>query len=156
VAAYLLGTQSLVELARRVPNPVKRWADSIPTTGDQIYISVVSIGQIQSEIDKLRPDDPEKPLWQAHFRAAVAQFSPMYVLGVDESIAMRWATLLPLTLTTTDKSGQQVDLAADSRLLLATAMERNLIVVDAVEHYHRVLAAHGLRSFDPYSGTALP
>jgi predicted nucleic acid-binding protein len=156
VAAYLLGTHALVELVRRVSNPVKTWADGIPATGDQIYISVVSIGQIQSEIDQLLPSDPQKSLWQAHFRAAVATFSPSYVLGIDKSIAMRWATLLPLTLTTTDKSGQQVALAADSKLVLATAMERNLIVVDPSEQCHQVLAAHGLRSFDPYTGASLP
>jgi hypothetical protein len=154
VAAYLLGTHALVELVRRVPHPVKKWADGIPN-GDQIYISVVSIGQIQAEIDQLPANNPLKPLWQAHFRAAIATFSPSYVLGIDEAIAMRWATLLPLTLNTTDKSGQ-VALAADSRLVLATAMERNLIVVDAIEQCHQVLAAHGLRSFDPYTGTSLP
>jgi predicted nucleic acid-binding protein len=155
VAAYLLGTRALVDLVRRVSNPVKQWADGIPTTGDRIYVSVVSIGQIQAEIDQLRAGDPQKPLWQAHFRAAIATFSPSYVLGIDEAIAMRWATLLPLTLNTTDKSGQ-VALAADSRLVLATAMERNLIVVDPTEQCHQVLAAHGLRSSDPYLGTSLP
>lgn len=155
MAAYLLGTHALVELVRRLPSPVKKWADGIPTT-DQIYISVVSIGQIQAEIDRLPSSDPAKPLWQAHFRAALATFSPSYVLGVDEAIAMRWATLLPLTLTTTDKSGQQVAVAADSRLVLATAMERNLIVVDSIEHCHVALAAHGLRSYDPDTGTSLP
>lgn len=156
MAAYLLGTHALVTLVRRVPSPVKKWADGIPATGDQIYISVVSVGQIQAEIDRFPSSDPQKSLWQAHFRAAIATFSPSYVLSIDEVIAMRWATLLPLTLTTTDKSGQQVSLAADSRLVLATAMERNLVVVDAIEQCHQVLAAHGMRCFDPYTGQSLP
>lgn len=155
MAAYLLGTHALVELIRRVSNPVKKWADGVPATSDPIYVSVVSLGQIHAEINQLAASDPQKALWQAHFRAAVATFSPLYVLSIDEAIAMRWATLLPLTLTRTDNSGD-VALGADSRLVLATAMERNLIFVDATGQCHQVLAAHGLRSFDPYTGTTLP
>ena len=131
-------------------------ADGLPSTGDRGTVSVVSLGQIQAEIDQLPASDPQKPLWQAHFRAAIATFSPSYVLDIDEAITMRWATLLPLPLSTTDKSGQQVALAADSKLVLATAMERNLIVVDAIEQCHQILAARGLRSFDPYTGRSLP
>jgi hypothetical protein len=150
MAAYLLGTRAFVDLMRRVKNPVKDWADGLNTTSEQLYVSVISIGQVRAEIEALPAADPRKALWQRHFQSAVQRFQ-QYTHDVDLPIANRWASLLPLALERIDaKTGARESVGADSRLVLATAMARDLILVDKTGPCHLVLMSQGLQLFDPY------
>lgn len=149
MAAYLLGTRAFVDLMRRMPGPVKDWADGLDTSTEYLYVSVISIGQVRAEIEAKPASDANKALWQAHFQDAIRRFR-QHTVEVDLAIANRWAALLPLDLGRLDAKAGVVSVAADSRLVLATAMARNYTLVDKTDLCHAMLFPQGLQFFDPY------
>ena len=57
--AYLLDTNVVAETRRPTPNPhVMRWFASV--AGDELYLSVMVLGEVRQGIERLRSRDPER------------------------------------------------------------------------------------------------
>ena len=121
---FLLDTDVLSALRRRDRNPeTVRWVESQRTS--DMYISVVTVGEIERGITRQRQGDPsfaqELALW---LDRVLAWYSDR-VLPVDTATARRWGQL-------------SVTLGHDSAdlLIAATALEHGLTVVTRnVRHF---------------------
>ena len=148
--AYLLGTQALVDSARNDnTTAVHRWAVAENPDDDEVVASVVSFTIFKHEVDSL--DTAARPPWQRLFNACVARFRACDgILPVRLDAALRAAELLPMTLETRAR-GRTVPLGDLGRLVVATALEEHLVLVDRRQPYHVELEAnHGLVFVDPY------
>ena len=88
---YLLDTNVVSELRRTRPNrAVLRWIRSIPA--EQLYLSAVTIGEIQAGIEITRDQDPAKANeledWLERVLAAYN------VLELDAPVFREWARLM--------------------------------------------------------------
>jgi toxin FitB len=77
---------------RRGRNPsVAAWAASV--SADDLFLSVLTLGEIRSGIERLRPRDPEQAgmfdAWLAELRVRFAE----RILPVDERAADQWGRL---------------------------------------------------------------
>ncbi len=154
---YLLGTEALIDFARRTDNPVWRWLRAIPVSRFQgaFHASVVSFGQWRSTIDNNRSIDAAiRHTWNTAYAALRREFvSPEgRLLGVDAETAEVWARLRELELEYLDpRSGTRGKLAQDDRLIVATALARDLVLVERHQPYHVKLSGLGLQVHDPYA-----
>ena len=136
---YLLDTVVLSELrkspARRNPTVVSWLASVLP---DELFISAISIGEIERGIERQRSVDPT-------FAAALAEWLDVVLrnygerilpLGVD--IARRWGRL------SAEISNNGIDLA-----IAATALERGLVIVTRNVSDFAVTGAALLDPFEP-------
>jgi predicted nucleic acid-binding protein len=85
---YLLDTNIISELRRPRPHgAVTSWLDSIRPA--KLCLSVVTIGEIQAGVERVRPNDPEKAgqieAWLDH---ALTAFE---ILPIDAAIIRLWA-----------------------------------------------------------------
>ncbi len=114
---YLIDTDVLSALRRkdRFPRVVK-WL-AIQRTAD-LYISVVTIGEIEKGIALQRQSDPEFALRLAKWLDSLIELYGDHILGVDMAVARRWGELSARI------GNQSADL-----LLAATALEHGLAVV---------------------------
>lgn len=90
VAGYLLDTNLLSELRRRHPHPaVTAWLSAVPE--EEIFTSVVVIGEILQGILMVEPRDPAKAeelrSWLARIEATGQ------VLPVDRAVIEQWAAM---------------------------------------------------------------
>ena len=151
MAAYLLGTQALVDSARNDDStPIHQWASSEALDEDDVVCSVASLTLFKHQVDELSAT--ERPPWIRLFNAAVARFRACDgILPVQLDIALRAAELRSMTLETR-VGGKRDSLGDLGRLVAATALEEHLVLVDKRQPYHDVLeTAHGLSFFDPYT-----
>lgn len=118
---YLLDTCLISELIKRKPSPhVLRWLEKQDETA--LYLSVLTIGEIQKEISKL-PDNPKKLELQSWVsNELVARFEGR-ILSVDVEVAAVWGKLLG----SAEKQGRKLPVM-DS-LIAATANTHNLTVI---------------------------
>ncbi len=118
---YLLDTCFLSELIKRRPNPnVLRWLDK--QDEDQLYLSVLTIGELQKGIGKL-PDIARQEELQAWVDNDLAIRFEGRILPIDTEVASQWGILLGKT----EKAGKKLPVI-DS-LIAATATVHNLTVV---------------------------
>lgn len=146
--AYLLSTEALLDFIAKYPNgPVARWATSVPQ--QNINISVISVAQAEIAINELPPGDPNRaPLTtNLEFVTAIAE-SEDRLRNVDRTAAGRWAAIAPLNLAR--KAGGA--LGTDTRMVVATALARDLTLVVVRDNWTDALKGHGLRIVDPFSG----
>ena len=91
--SYLLDTNIISEIrkADRADLQVSAWYASI--ADDQLYLSVLVLGEIRQGIERARPHDPRKAAalerWLADVREA---FGPR-ILGVTPSVADEWGRM---------------------------------------------------------------
>ena len=134
---FLLDTVILSELRKRQRDPgLAAWV-AAQRSGD-LFVSVVTIGEIQRGIDLQRSKDPP-------FAAALADWLDRLligyaerILGFDLGMARRWGRLA-------------ADLGHDSAdlMIAATALERGLTVVTRnVRHFQ----ATGVPLLNPFQG----
>ncbi|HEV7194263.1 MAG TPA: type II toxin-antitoxin system VapC family toxin [Jatrophihabitantaceae bacterium] len=133
--SFLLDTNVVSELRRPRPDAqVVRWVEAVPAT--QLYLSVLTIGELRQGIERLRTTDAERSVsLEAWISVLVTGFSDR-IVDVDAAIAERWGRLNARGL-----------LPVIDGLLAATAIERDLTLVTRnVADVHR----SGVRTVNPF------
>lgn len=114
---YLLDTVIVSELRKKKPNVgVVRWVSK--QLEDQLYLSVVTLGEIERGIEKRRKSDPEFANSLAAWLENLTRLYADRMLPVTPSVALRWGRL----------SAQLGHEGADL-LIAATALTHGLAVV---------------------------
>ena len=114
--SFLLDTNAVSEIRRGRDPHVRAWADAVD--GAELYLSVLTLGEIRSGIDRLQGRDPVQAdvftRWLGELRTRFAG----RILAVDSRIADHWGQLNALTSRNTVDS-----------LIAATADVHELTVV---------------------------
>jgi predicted nucleic acid-binding protein len=141
--SFLVDTNVISELASKHPNPaVSRWIDSIEA--DRIYLSVVTIGEIEKGIERLRASRRREALSSWLEKELLVRFRDR-LLPLDVSIVRQWGRLNAVL----EKQGAPMP-AVDS-LLAATALHHGLTMVTRnVSDFER----SGVEILDPWHFTA--
>jgi len=132
---YLLDTNVVSELRRPKPHgAVLSWIAAVP--GDQVFLSAVTIGEIQAGIEITREQDPAKA---EALEAWLDQVAASYnVLPMDAAAFREWARL---------KQGKPHTLVEDA-MIAATAVVRDLTVVTRnTRDFERL----GVATVDPFA-----
>lgn len=118
---YLLDTCVLSELIKRPPHPgVANWIQQ--ATEADLYLSVVTIGEIKKGIDKLPPSRRKDDLSNWLARDLLARFRGR-LLAIDQEVALAWGALAARQ----DLAGRRMP--AIDALIAATALNGNLTLV---------------------------
>jgi len=143
--AYLLGTQALIDSAKNEHTPIHAWADYSNPDEDEVLVSIISFMVFQAHVDQA--DAKVRHQWQALFNAALTKYRHDNLIVIDLAVAMRAARLRALGLQ--DDHGESLGDAV--LLVVATALEHHLQLVDMRRNYHATLEInHGLLFVDPY------
>jgi len=135
---YLLDTNVVSELRRPRPHgALVAWLRAIPDS--DLYVSAVTIGEIQAGIELTREQDPEKA---AEIESWLEQVAQTYnTLVMDASTFRFWARLMH----------RQPDHPIEDAMIAATAAVRGLTVATRnIRDYKRF----GVKTFDPFSTAA--
>jgi predicted nucleic acid-binding protein len=132
---YLVDTNVLSEFRRGFRNPaVRAWAKNTPT--EQLFVSVITIGELERGADRVRARDAE---FAATLDSWIAELITGFgdnILPVSLVIARRWGRLAAL-------GRRDIDL-----MIAATALEHGLTVATRnTRHFIRL----GVRVLDPFS-----
>ena len=112
---YLLDTNVVSELRKHKPHgAVLAWIEKIPD--DSLYVSAVTLGEIQSGIEMTREQNAAKAQELESWLDEVAR--SYNVLAVDAAIFRRWAQLMH----------RRSDHHLEDALIAATALVRELTV----------------------------
>jgi predicted nucleic acid-binding protein len=89
---YLLDTNVISELRKRSPDPhVLAWYDSVSSA--EIFISVLSIGEIRHGIERLRRKDPgQADLLEQWLRGLQSTYRD-HIVNVDVGTAEEWGRM---------------------------------------------------------------
>jgi tRNA(fMet)-specific endonuclease VapC len=118
---YLLDTCVLSEFTRHKPDEkVIRWMDSIPEEG--LFLSVISIGEIQHGIERL-PDSHRKTELLVWLNNELIQRFSQRLLPLETQTMFVWGSLI----ANMERSGKPMPVI-DS-LITATALQHNLVIV---------------------------
>lgn len=113
---YLLDTNVISELRRSRPHPaVAVWLSATPA--DQLFLSAVTLGELQAGVEMTREQDPKKAEEIEAWIDSIAATNN--VLPLDGAIFRRWAQLM---------HRRSSDLIEDG-LIAATALVHQLTVV---------------------------
>jgi hypothetical protein len=115
--SYLLDTNVVSELRKPSPNPaVADWFETV--TSDELYISVLVVGEVRQGIERLRRRDPAQAAVFERWLAALKQSFADRVLPITTAVAEAWGRLnAPAPLPSIDG------------LLAATALVHDLTFV---------------------------
>jgi predicted nucleic acid-binding protein len=112
---YLLDTNVVSELRKLKPHPgVVAWIQATPE--DSLYVSAVTIGEIQAGIEIIRQQDAEKANEMEAWLDSVAQ--SYGVLPADAAVFRRWAQHMD----------RRADHHLEDALIAATALVRGMTV----------------------------
>lgn len=113
---FLLDTNIVSELRRLKPHgAVVAWIESVPDV--ELYLSAVTLGEIQAGIEMTREQDPDKA---AVLDAWADQVAATYnVLTMDAGAFRRWGRLMH----------RQSDTVYEDAMIAAVALEHQLTVV---------------------------
>ena len=118
---YLLDTCVLSEFTRRKPDEkVTRWIDS--TDEEKLFISVITIGEIQRGIELL-PESHRKTELLAWMNNELIERFGQRILPLDTQTLFLWGSLTARL----QKTGQP--LGVMDSLIAASAIQHNLIIV---------------------------
>jgi toxin FitB len=133
---YLLDTNAVSELRKRKPHgAVLAWVQSVPD--DQLFISALTLGELQAGAERTRKQDREKA---EDIEAWIDQLSETYeVIPMDASMFREWARLM---------EGRSDDLLEDA-MIAATARVRGLTVATRNVRDFKGLAVAILNPFTP-------
>lgn len=132
---FLLDTNVISELRRAKPHgAVLAWVAATPE--EDLFLSAVTLGEIQRGIEALRPRDAAKAAELEDWADGLAAQANLLPMGVGEF--RLWASLM---------QGRPVDIYADA-MLAATAMVHGLTMVTRNE---RDFAGLGVEVFNPFS-----
>ena len=120
--SFLIDTNVLSEIrkGKNCDQNVRNWW--VETDEDQIYLSVMVLGEIRRGIDRLLDRDPEKAQQLEHWLSAVLDGYRGRVIPIDENVANAWGSM------TASKTIPLVDglLAATARTHRITLVTRNV------------------------------
>lgn len=147
---YLLSTQSLVDIMRGTGTPVGMWHGSLtPDIQRHVFVSVLSFGRIASQIHDL-PAASRGDWTKSLARTRHLMLRDTRVLGIDMDLMDLWADLLVTDLSQFDESGEEIPLADDDRLIVATAILRRFILIDRPQPFHATVKdRHRLEILNP-------
>ena|ERR1700736_6647871 len=137
--AFLLDTNVVAELRRKRRNEraVQTWLASVKS--DDLFTSVIVIGEIGRGIEKIRPNDPA---FASRLENWLRIFQTDYkdrILAITEQVAELWGTLCPKN-----------PLPEPDGLIAATAMyHRMTLVTRNVQH----VARSGVHCLNPWVRT---
>jgi predicted nucleic acid-binding protein len=161
---YLLGTQSVIDAAKRLGRPPEHWMHTAATRGiyeDDVVISAVTAVNLQMGLnvalakatttaEKFRLDAIKKNAEELIDRFVRGG----HVIPVTKEIADRWGELLDYDLFFKTEDGRGAKYKFDEKLVFATAIVGAagipFILVDKHQAAHDDLAALGLLVEDPY------
>jgi toxin FitB len=135
---YLLDTNVVSELRRPRPHgAVLAWLHQVPDS--DLYISAMTIGEIQAGVELTREQNAEKA---AEIESWLEQVAETYnVLAMDAQTFRSWARLMH----------RQPDNLIEDAMIAATAMVHNLTVVTRnIRDYARL----GVGTFNPFAAPA--
>jgi predicted nucleic acid-binding protein len=135
---YLLDTNVVSELRKLKPHQgVVAWTQA--ASEDSLYVSAVTIGEIQAGIEITRRQDPEKAQEIEVWLDSVAQ--TYGVVSADAAVFRRWAQLMH----------RRSDHHLEDALIAATALVRGMTVVTRnVDDFE----PFGVPLINPFVGTA--
>jgi toxin FitB len=115
--SYLLDTNVVSELRKRRPDPnVEAWYEDV--AGSQLFLSVLTLGEIRMGVERARRKDPAKAAALEHWLTRLETSYGEHIVPVDAEVADAWARLsVPDPLPVVDG------------LLAATAAVRNWTLV---------------------------
>ena len=133
---YLLDTNVVSELRKPKPHGgVIAWIQSAPD--DQLFISALTLGELQAGAELTRKQDREKA---EDIEAWIDQISEAYeVIPMDGSMFREWARLM---------EGRSDDLLEDA-MIAATARVRRLTVATRNVRDFKGLSMEALNPFTP-------
>lgn len=133
---YLLDTVTLSELRRRERNPgVTAWMAE--QRDSDLFLSVVTIGEIERGIARKRGSDPVFADLLARWLDSVLTLYRDQIIGVDVSTARRWGRL-----------SAAIGHGGADLMIAASALEHGLTVVTRnIRHFE----ATGVAVVDPFS-----
>lgn len=115
--SFLLDTNVVSEARKATGNAqVRRWIESVP--GDDLYLSVLVVGEIRQGIERLRPRDPAQAKVYEAWLIRLQQDYAERIVPITEEIAEEWGRL--------NAAGQ---LPVIDGLLAATAKVKSLTLV---------------------------
>lgn len=89
---YLLDTNVLSELRKPLPDPrVRNWFDQV--SGEQLYLSVLVIGEIRSGVERLRRRDLAQAARFDQWLTGLQSRFSQRILPISREIADRWGQL---------------------------------------------------------------
>ena len=109
----------------------------------ELYLSVVTIGELEKGIAKL-PDAPKRMLLEQWVRRDLAERFRARLLSIDAGVASRWGAIAGAS------EARGLPLPVVDALIAATALLHGLVVVTRnTEDLERC----GARCFDPWVGS---
>ena len=131
---YLLSTQATLDAAAGMSGRLAT------VEAADIHLSVISAARAKSEISQSKGAS----VYLRNLRRLVSLVkSHGHLIPVDETVADRWAELLYTDLQVTE-NGLNVALDDDNRLVVATALVFNLVLLEAPQPYHETLSLSAL------------
>lgn len=137
---YILDTCVISEMVKPSPNPkVLEWMGQ--QNEDQLYLSVLTIGEIQKGISKL-PDNLKKTNLQSWLDIDLKSRFENRMLPIDEEVAKTWGAIQSMA----EKSGRKIQVI-DS-LIAATGLVHQMVVV--TRNTGDMPSLPGLTIFNPW------
>lgn len=150
---YLLGTHALQEFLSKRDNPITQWAKNDGELFEnQVYISTLSIGEIKAAWCNLGTTDTSRLFWGNAIKAGEKFFKHLgNILPITNDVTEYWVELRPLKMMgLPEGASEPVEVGEDRKLVLATAMAYNMVLVEKEQPYHDELIGRGLRILDLY------
>lgn len=127
---YLLDSQQVMDLlSRDAGRAIFRWIDATKPGRNDLFVSVLSLGQIADTIEHMAPG--QRNHWRRLLQEGRRELEEAgSLIDIDMPIVDAWQTNLRGELLA-DIDGAQEDLPEDDRLIVATAIARNYTLVTA-------------------------
>ena len=124
--SFLLDTNVVSELAKARPNvKVIAWLRSVSST--DLFLSVITLGEIRKGIEKKRMTSPQDAARLEAWFTTLLLCYRSHILTFDEGSADRWGQLMALHPTVPVEDSQLVATALQHHLTFATRNVRHIV-----------------------------